>query len=733
MNTHDKYISSVKEIMSEYPDSKMCIRACEAKLEDVDDERRLLYYYAIVLSYLSTARFEKSFEVLIDMLKLAINVSNHFFVVYAYNLMGVMYTHLKIHCNALEAYVMAFEMAIYYDIDGVMSMIYNNIGEVMTDLGDHEVAAQYYEKSYQPFMNKDITQTPPGFHPAYIANLARAYFYLGRFDEGRELLEKLDYLEAEEAYMYRVEAEVAYLNKMGDLDGIMTIFERSLVDIDKRNDKILLINLALTCCKIFNDNEININHLYDYLVIARREANNHQLFDACAKFEKWLGNIHMDCAEVEKALDAYQRYTEFVEKDISFKKRVLLLAMHLRVDMSAHHHDLVLIEEKEMAISKAKQLIVQTSDQIELIKSIGLKMATLVDYRELSISIYSQLKRLMSVDYFYILLKDEDIRAAMPCVLVAEGEMIDSIDVDLNDPASLVKRRFEDSSLYYCAEMTRNQKEGYLLSRPNKAAEANSAESVVIMPLIRDGEIIGVYSVQSKLCNAYDKEQLAIIEKLAPFITIAAENAILDTKIEKRRKLSQDLQFQIDNLNNRIMLESKLDGLTRVYNKDYFFANCQRFLHESKSKQCLFALYVINIDDFAAYNDYYGIAAGDRVLTALAGELSEYFKAENSMLARYGGGLFINGMIAESVGDLVVKGQHLVDRVKALNIENEKSPHGVITVSVGLVYDTDNTSCCGDLVFSCAECLMREASLFGGCQLFHSKFLQCEQKELGLI
>ncbi len=729
MTTHDQYLKRVKEIITQYPDCEECVRIYETKLDALSDEERLAHLYAIVLSYFSSAHFEKSFASLIEMLKTAINVGNHYFIVYAYNLIGVMYTYLKIYCNGFEAFLMAFEMAIYYDIEGVLGMIYNNIGEIMVELGDYEVAVQYYKRACEPFLNDDFNREDLTFRPVYIANLARAYFYLDRLDEGRKLLEKIDYSPEEQSYTYFAEAEVLYLKKVGDLDGIMAIFKKALADIDKKIDKKSLIDLVLTCCQIFNDNDVDIAHLFDLLIAVRNQAINHQLFDSCAKLERWLGDIYLNRSEVKAALDSYQRHTEYIEKDIQFKKRVLLLAMHLRVDMSAHHHDMVLIEEKEMVITKAKQLIVQTSDQIELIKSIGLKMATLVDYRELSMSVYSQLKRLMSVDYFYILLKDEDTRDVMPCVLVVEGATLDKLAVDLNSPDSLVRRRFEDVNLYYCGEMTSNEREDYILSRPNKMPEVSSAESVVIMPLVRNGEIIGVYSVQSKQRNAYDDAQLEIIKKLASFITIAAENAILDIKITKKQALCHNLQFQIDDLNHKIALESRLDGLTRVYNKSYFFTSYHKLLQNARKERKVFAVYVIDIDDFTDYNEYYGVAEGDRALKALAANLSEYFKVENKILARYGGGEFIVAIVAESVGDLVVKGQVLIDKVNALNIKNERSPHGVITISVGLVYVADDGVQVGDKVFSCAERLMAKAQVLGGARLYHDKYLECEQNQ----
>ncbi len=285
----------------------------------------------------------------------------------------------------------------------------------------------------------------------------------------------------------------------------------------------------------------------------------------------------------------------------------------------------------------------------------------------------------------------------------------------------MVKRRFENDELYYCGEMSGNEGERYLIETSDQLSENRIAESVVIMPLVRNGEIIGVYSIQSKLRNAYDKEKLEIIKNLAPFITIAVENAILDDKIKKNLEKNRDLKQQIKQLDNKIMIESRLDGLTRVYNKEHFFSSSQQLLQKSGLSRRQFGFYVVDVDDFTAYNDYYGVAEGDCVLNALAEQLSAHFKSGNQILGRYGGGRFVEAVVGGSVGDLVVKGQLLIERVKALAIPYEKSPHGTITVSVGLVYLMPEGQEDIKAIFRCAENYMDKAREDGGCQLRHGK------------
>jgi len=103
------------------------------------------------------------------------------------------------------------------------------------------------------------------------------------------------------------------------------------------------------------------------------------------------------------------------------------------------------------------------------------------------------------------------------------------------------------------------------------------------------------------------------------------------------------------------------DGLTRIYNKRYFEDKFKAEFEYYKKTNGVFSLLAFDIDHFKKVNDTYGHAAGDYVLSTMAGVISATIR-ENDTFARTGGEEF--SLIFKDVNEL--KGQKMADRVRKL-------------------------------------------------------------------
>ncbi len=84
-----------------------------------------------------------------------------------------------------------------------------------------------------------------------------------------------------------------------------------------------------------------------------------------------------------------------------------------------------------------------------------------------------------------------------------------------------------------------------------------------------------------------------------------------------------------------------IDPLTGVYNRRYFFEALEKNIeHSRRNRQNVFALALIDIDNFKHVNDRHGHQAGDRVLAELADCLRTRIRPYD-ILARYGGEEFV--------------------------------------------------------------------------------------------
>jgi PleD family two-component response regulator len=79
------------------------------------------------------------------------------------------------------------------------------------------------------------------------------------------------------------------------------------------------------------------------------------------------------------------------------------------------------------------------------------------------------------------------------------------------------------------------------------------------------------------------------------------------------------------------------DGLTEVYNRRYFEKQSRLELKRHYRQQHPFALALLDIDHFKAYNDAYGHLQGDLCLKEVAQSLNSSSRRPGEFVSRYGG------------------------------------------------------------------------------------------------
>jgi diguanylate cyclase (GGDEF)-like protein len=91
-----------------------------------------------------------------------------------------------------------------------------------------------------------------------------------------------------------------------------------------------------------------------------------------------------------------------------------------------------------------------------------------------------------------------------------------------------------------------------------------------------------------------------------------------------------------------------------------------------------------DIDLFKSFNDTYGHPAGDACLQAVSTALAGVLRGPGDMAARLGGeefGILLPATDAAGAADIAWKAQ---EAVRLLRIEHDGSPHGIVTLSLGV-------------------------------------------------
>jgi two-component system cell cycle response regulator len=126
-----------------------------------------------------------------------------------------------------------------------------------------------------------------------------------------------------------------------------------------------------------------------------------------------------------------------------------------------------------------------------------------------------------------------------------------------------------------------------------------------------------------RLTNASHAFAVNLLLKLAA--RLRANNAAVSSNVQKRRQYERAAMF---------------DGLTGIHNRRWLDDTLHRMVKRHAASGGLLCLALVDVDHFKRFNDTYGHAAGDYVLTSVAGCLAENVRPTD-LVARFGGEEFV--------------------------------------------------------------------------------------------
>jgi diguanylate cyclase (GGDEF)-like protein/PAS domain S-box-containing protein len=148
------------------------------------------------------------------------------------------------------------------------------------------------------------------------------------------------------------------------------------------------------------------------------------------------------------------------------------------------------------------------------------------------------------------------------------------------------------------------------------------------------------------------------------------------------RLRQQKEELQSDNEHLRIL--NNLDPLTGIFNRRYFDNQHKIQWNIALRSHLSLSLFIVDIDYFKQYNDFYGHLNGDECIRTVAKTLGSSLRRASDFVARYGGEEFVILVcnITELQSDVFAEQLRL--KIESLNITHAKSPiSGAITVSIG--------------------------------------------------
>mgnify|MGYP006285096011 CR=1 FL=1 len=214
------------------------------------------------------------------------------------------------------------------------------------------------------------------------------------------------------------------------------------------------------------------------------------------------------------------------------------------------------------------------------------------------------------------------------------------------------------------------QKRPVLLSELHRGRRPDDTlvGSFMSVPLVVQGELIGVLNISHGKPKAFNEDQLRLLTLIAGQAAATIQRLLLYADM---RRLAIT------------------DDLTNIYNRRHFLDRMQSEIDRARRYATPFSVMFIDIDNFKELNDNHGHQVGDKILAELASILKHWARSSD-IVARYGGEEFVVLLPMTDKPRAVTAAERLRTRVQRHTFYRRKK----LTVSVGVASypgDGDNS------------------------------------------
>ncbi len=136
--------------------------------------------------------------------------------------------------------------------------------------------------------------------------------------------------------------------------------------------------------------------------------------------------------------------------------------------------------------------------------------------------------------------------------------------------------------------------------------------------------------------------------------------------------------------NRRLEILAAQDQLTSLANRRGFDEMLAQESRRAAREGQPLSLLMLDLDYFKRFNDAYGHVAGDQCLKTVATALKLGVRRPGDLVARYGGEELAIILPGTNLAGARNVAQFLLEQIRALGISHGASPHGRVTVSIGV-------------------------------------------------
>ncbi len=229
------------------------------------------------------------------------------------------------------------------------------------------------------------------------------------------------------------------------------------------------------------------------------------------------------------------------------------------------------------------------------------------------------------------------------------------------------------------------------------------ARSEIALPLIAEGQVIGVLNCESPEPNAYQEEHARTLSVVAQHLAVVLRTAQLHAEA---RHLSIT------------------EPLTSLYNRRFFMSQFEDAIGRAQRYEHRLALVFGDLDRFKSINDRFGHHTGDRALQAVSEAMRRSIRGTD-MIARMGGEEFAALLMEADCDRAIQVADRFLAQIRQLGFKSDDGQPVSISMSAGIALFPEHGDSATDLLRHADEALY-EAKRLGGNQTVVAQELQAD-------
>jgi diguanylate cyclase (GGDEF)-like protein len=329
----------------------------------------------------------------------------------------------------------------------------------------------------------------------------------------------------------------------------------------------------------------------------------------------------------------------------------------------------------------AEEALTRQTEELLMLYNLNLAVTSGLEFNHILKTLYLQLMELMPVDVFYVALYD--IKAdLLELPVYFERNANGKLEPDKNiptireSPAGFSGYVIRTRQMFHVADIFNPTTE--LPARPIHIGGPIS-RSYVGIPLIWQGQVTGLLSVQSYLPNAYTPEHIRLLQSIAAQAAIAIQNVHLYETAQSAQKAAENANRELQDALFELERLATIDKLTGAFNRRKFDDILKVEIKRALRYNTPLSLVMFDIDHFKNVNDTYGHHVGDQVLVDMAQIVINTIRITDT-LTRWGGEEFI----VLSPGCNLAQSVEMAERLRQVISSANFPLSGHITISLGV-------------------------------------------------